>query len=168
MAHTRKQEERLLDKDERDMVAQSHMPALAGLDDKDLAALLPRVRESRDKARAVAQRQRREMRGKAAARGAEPARDDAGSQGKRDVLGKAVRRVAKEIERRRAKSARNATADGAARALDMKNSSKKPSRPSSRRADKGMKDVPSGKTPRNTSIAEDGSDIALHRSRTAR
>ena len=72
MAITRKQEERALSTDERELVEKSRPPALRSLTDAQLATLVKRMRVGRDKARTVAERQRREMRGKATARGAKP------------------------------------------------------------------------------------------------
>lgn len=69
MALNRKQEERALDKDERELVAKSHHPALQDLGDRELTSLVKLLRERRDKASGEVQRRRREMRGKAAPKG---------------------------------------------------------------------------------------------------
>ena len=70
MALTRKEEERALNADEREVVAQTRHPAVQNLPDDALDALLKRLRDLRDKASSHANQQRREMRGKAAPRGA--------------------------------------------------------------------------------------------------
>jgi hypothetical protein len=82
MALNRKQEERALDKDERELVAKSHHPALQDLGDKELTSLVKLLRERRDKASGEVQRRRREMRGKAAPKGAEPAASASGNKAK--------------------------------------------------------------------------------------
>ena len=62
---------------EQELVGLTLHPAITGLSRHDLQALARRLREARDRARAIASQQRREMRGKAEPRGATPARDDA-------------------------------------------------------------------------------------------
>ncbi len=101
MAVTRKDEARALDSDERELVERSHHPALQELPDSELSKLVKLVRDRRDKAKSQAQQRRREMRGKAAPKGAEPSRDDAGSRLKLSVLAMAVRRLNTEAGRRR-------------------------------------------------------------------
>jgi hypothetical protein len=106
MAPTRKEEARALDRDEQELVERSHHPAVRELDDAALLELLRRVRERRDRAQALARQQRRELRGKAAPRGATPTTGDAGARLKHEMLAKAVRRLNAEHERRRQKAAR--------------------------------------------------------------
>ena len=112
MAVTRKDEARALDSDERDLVERSHHPALQDLPDAELSKLVKLVRDRRDKAKGQAERRRREMRGKAAPKGAEPSRDDAGSRLKLSVLAMAVRRLNTEVGRRRRLSGRAGPAAG--------------------------------------------------------
>jgi len=107
MPVSRKQEARALSADERTIVAKSRPPALQELSDAELAKLVRLVRERRDRARTMAARQRREMRGKARARGAAPARADQGSALKLAVLSMAARRLANEAERRRRVTAKS-------------------------------------------------------------
>lgn len=139
---TRKDEERYLDKDERDLVAKSHQPELTGLPDEDLAKLKRLIRERRDRARDIAARQRREIRGKGRPQGQEAARDDAGSKVKLAVLAKAMRRLNTETVRRSQKADRQAMVDGLKAALERKKSSSA-NRPKSRTSGKGMKAKPS-------------------------
>jgi hypothetical protein len=54
MAITRKEEARALDAEERAMVAPSRHPALAKLSDSELATLVRRVRDRRDRAQTLA------------------------------------------------------------------------------------------------------------------
>ncbi|MGH6851923.1 MAG: hypothetical protein ACREDJ_01745, partial [Methylocella sp.] len=97
-----------------------HHPALGLLPDQDLAELRKLVRERRDRAQDIAARQRREVRGKAAPKGARAATDDSGTREKRDVLAAALQRLNKEVARRQAKAARQDLIDGAKRALELR------------------------------------------------
>ena len=100
MAHSRKDEARALDADEREFVERSHHPNLGKLPDAELSELLKLLRERRDRAQAMSRRQRREMRGKSEARGARPAKGNVGTARKTEVLAMAVRRVNGERTRR--------------------------------------------------------------------
>ena len=101
MSRSRKSEERLLNKDEQEFVAKSRHPAIRDLSDADLSDLVARLRERRERARDIAQQQRREMRGKAAPSGAKPAVDNSGTGEKASVIASALKRANKERERRR-------------------------------------------------------------------
>jgi hypothetical protein len=120
MGRSLRHERQLLNVDEVALVAASHHPALGALSSKELAELRKLVRERRDRAREIAARQRREMRGKADPRGARPVSDDTGSRGKRDVLAAAVQRLNKETTRRETKAAREALRGSAVRALELR------------------------------------------------
>jgi hypothetical protein len=120
MAMTPKQQARALSADERELVEMSRPPALRVLTDRQLATLLKRIRVGRDKARTVADRQRRELRGKAAARGAKPARDDEGSKLKLSILSAALRRLDTETARRGRVRAKAALVESARKALALK------------------------------------------------
>jgi hypothetical protein len=140
MARSIKQERRLLGADESTLVEKTHHPALGLLPDKDLAELRKLVRERRDRAQDIAARQRRELRGKAAPKGARAATDDSGTREKRDVLAAAMQRLNKEVTRRQAKAARQALNDGAKRALELRRANEsKPARPpAGRTANEGI------------------------------
>ena len=97
MARSLKQERRLLGADELTLVEKPHHPALGLLPDQDLAELRKLVRERRDRAQNIASRQRRELRGKTAPKGARAATDDSGTREKRDVLAAAMQRLNKEV-----------------------------------------------------------------------
>ncbi|HWV53201.1 hypothetical protein [Pseudorhodoplanes sp.] len=120
MAMTAKAEARALDADERDLVQKSHHPALQQLSDQDLSQLVKLVRERRDRAKTQANQRRREMRGKAAPKGATASKADEGSKAKLAVLAMAVRRLNSETERRRRMRASIAHVESAQRALAMK------------------------------------------------
>ncbi len=120
MAITRKEEARALNADERELVEKSHHPALQEVADEELSRLVKLMRQRRDKARTQAEQRRREMRGKAAAKGATPSTAEAGSKLKVAVLAMAMRRLNNEVERRRRMSARTSLVANAKKALAMK------------------------------------------------
>lgn len=93
---------RALSEDERELVAQTRQPQVKALSDGELSELTRRLRARRDRARDIAKRQRREMRGKAAPSGARPAAADLGTRLKGAHLTAALKRVHRERERRRA------------------------------------------------------------------
>ena len=120
MGRSLRHERQVLTADETALLEASHHPALGALPDKDLAELIKHVRERRDRARDIAARQRREMRGKADPRGARPVADNTGTREKRDVLAAAMKRLNGEAARREAKAARDAMKDSVARTLEMR------------------------------------------------
>jgi hypothetical protein len=131
MARSPKQEARALTADERDLVAKSRPPALQALTDAQLATLLRRTRDRRNRARTVAQRQRREIRGKAAARGATPSKADEGSKLKLSVLTTALQRLDAETQRRRRTKAKTSLVASAKKALALKQKAGRAATPSS-------------------------------------
>ena len=145
MTLARKDEARFLSAEERELVARSHQPEVTALADDELAKLRTLVRERRDRATDILRRQRREMRGKAPAKGAAPATADAGSKLKVSLLAQAMKRLNSETARRRRDAARMRLVDSMRQALASKQAAAKPPRPASRTARKGMKNVPSQK-----------------------
>ncbi len=106
--------------DERELVEKSRPPVLRSLTDSQLATLLKRMRVRRDKARTVAERQRRELRGKTRARGAKPVQADEGSRLKLSVLSTALRRLDTETARRSRVNAKTSLVESARKALALK------------------------------------------------
>jgi hypothetical protein len=147
MAQARRTELRLLDETEKELVEASRHPGLADGTDEDLARLRKVLRERRDKARDIANRQRREMRGKAVPSGAKPAADNAGSREKFAALSAALQRVNGEIARRKRFASRDELKRNAEQALEMRRAASRPNRPSSRRTKKGMRSVPNERGP---------------------
>jgi len=156
MSTSRKDEERFLSADERELVARTHHPEIAALSDDELGEVRKRLRDRRDRAADISRRQRREMRGKAPAKGSASAADDTGSRMKVAVLAQAMKRLNSEAGRRDVKAARARHIEGMRRALDLKRSAPKPNRPVSRTAGKGMKDNPSDRTEQITDPREVG------------
>lgn len=142
MAITRKEEARALNADERELVEKSHHPALQELSDEALASLVKLVRQRRERARTQAEQRRRELRGKAAARGATPSTAEEGSRLKVAVLAMAVRRLNSEVERRRRMKAKVSLVSNAKKALAMKQDSENTSLAfNSRHGHEGMRKV---------------------------
>ncbi len=92
-------DERWLSAAERELVDATAPGALAGQSRGDLQALGKRLREARDRARTIARRQHREMRGKAEPRGAALAQDNTGSAGKTEMLVAALKQVTLALRR---------------------------------------------------------------------
>ncbi len=143
MAITRRQELRALDTDERTFVEKSHHPNVQDLSDEELRSLTKLLRERRNRARTEANRRRRELRGKASAKGATASQADEGSKLKLAILAMAMRRLNSEVERRRKMSAKMALIENANRALELKAASDAASPPvNARRAHEGMRNNP--------------------------
>lgn len=137
MSLSRREEERALSKDEHELVDKTHHPALQELEDKELSSLIRLLRDRRDKARSVVQRRKREMRGKAAPRGVEPATSATGNKIKLEVLSTAMRRLNSERTRR---ERMNSQVELSRRALELKTSSDAESAPqNTRHAHRGMR-----------------------------
>ncbi|MCO6389172.1 hypothetical protein [Aliihoeflea sp. 40Bstr573] len=137
MSISRRDEERALSKDEREIVAKTRHPALQDLDDKELSATIKLLRERRDKASGEVQRRRREMRGKAAPKGAEPAGSASGNKAKLEVLATAMRRLNAERTRREEMGSQ---VELAKKALELKRQSSGDDSPANtRHARKGMR-----------------------------
>ena len=134
MARSPKQEARALAADERELVDKSRPPAVKSLSNSALASLVKLTRARRDRARAVAERQRREMRGKTSARGAAPTKADEGSRLKLSVLSDALRRLDAETTRRRRDKAKTSLVTSAKKALALKQKAKRATPPPPARA----------------------------------
>jgi len=142
MAVSKRQETRALSAGERELVEMSRPMALRALSDSQLAIVQKQLRARRDRARTVADRQRRELRGKAPARGAAPSKADEGSRLKLSVLTTALKRVDAETQRRRKTKAKTSLVASAKKALALKQKAKRPAPPASGR---GTNSGPRGK-----------------------
>lgn len=159
MAITRTEEARALSADEMELVSKSHHPDVQDLSDKELSDLVRLVRDRRDKAQSEANRRRREMRGKSAAKGARASADDTGSRVKTEVLAMAMRRLNGETQRRERLASREELAQNAQNALAMRRQAEAdaPARSGGRTASKGMKANESGRARRITAPKKVGS-----------
>jgi len=121
MTHNpQRDESQFLSKDELALVEKTHNPHLAELSDSELSKIYKLLRDRRDKARDIADRQQREMRGKAEPKGARSARDNTGTHSKKDLLGDAMFRLDEEVKRREHNSSRQPLIESAKRALEMR------------------------------------------------
>ncbi len=140
MSISRRQEDRALDKAEQELVARTHHPALQDLADKELSSLTKLVRERRDKARGEVQRRKREIRGKAAPKGAEAATSAVGNKVKLEVLATAVRRLNAERSRRERMASQVKQVEFSRRALKLKQAAPDEDAPANtRHAHQGMR-----------------------------
>ncbi len=154
MATRRKDEQRILDKDEFEMVEQTRRPVLSELGDTDLNQLIARLRERRDRARDLSTRRRG-----AARRGGAgiDAKESSGLREKSSLLAEAVSRANKERTRRRKASGKTELQQNARRALKLKRNAPSPKRPSpGRTKDRGMNPVESERREKIGSPAEAG------------
>jgi hypothetical protein len=168
MSLSTKQLERVLDKDEWDLVARTRSHAIGTVPDDDLRDLAKNLRDRRDKARDVARRQRREFRGKAAPQGAAAASDNTGTKTKADALTVALKRVGAEQTRRTEKQRQPSQRSLARKALAMKMRKQALARPLSRTGDEGMKPIVNRKTAKSGALDHAGQRSAMHRSKFAR
>ncbi len=118
MAITKKQELRALSADERELIDLSGARVVKALTDTQLSSLVKRTRTKRDRARTLAERQRREM------RGATPVKADDGSQLKLAILTAALARLDTETARRAKVKAKAALVASAKKALALKQKAK--------------------------------------------
>ncbi len=136
-------EKRMLTETEFELVERTHHPAIAELSKSELADAARRLREFRNKARDVARQQRREMRGKAAARGARPAADNTGTSIKKEIFSDALGRVNNELRRLEREEARTGQAELARKALELKRANRVRHHPDAgRTAGRGMRANP--------------------------
>lgn len=156
MSTSRKSERRALSQDEFQLVERTHRPALNDLKVEEITQLIGLLRERRDRARDIANQQRRRIRGKdRGARAAPPPEQaDAGNRLKAAILAEALSRLNDERSRRTARSDLIASAR---KALALKRVATRPSRPpSGRTANEGMKPKPKTKAKRIGSAMEAG------------
>jgi hypothetical protein len=141
-------EQRMLTETEFEVVKQTHYPEICSLSKDELAGAARRLRDYRNKARDVARQQRREMRGKAAARGARPAGDNSGTLIKKQIFAGALRRVNRELKRSDKDEQRASQSENARRALELKRANRVRHHPSAgRTAKRGMRPVPNQTAP---------------------
>jgi hypothetical protein len=149
MAVRMRDEVRALSDDELELVVKSHIPLVLNLSDAELRDLVGQVRARRKRARDIANRQRREMRGKAGRSGAAPARENAGTKHKEAVLAGALKRLNNEKARRERASGKPEQTRIAEKALQLKRANGKGhSGPSYRTASKGMRNIENEKPER--------------------
>ena len=142
MAMTMTEERRLLTGAEFDVTSRTHHREICALPKAELIGLARRVREYHGKARDVTRQRRREQRGKAEPRGANPAPSEAGTSRKRQAFSAALKRVNKQIGRLE-ELERPSQGEIARRALEMKRADQVRHHPGAgRTAERGMRSLP--------------------------
>ena len=136
-----KSEDRLLEASELEIVTATRSPAIKQLTVAQLKTLIRRLRQAHGRAKDISARQQREMRGKAAPRGAKRVRGNTGSIAKVKVLFEAIRRVDGEFSRRDEKTTTIfSQAELSRRALEQKLRSRPKQYPrAGRSASKGLR-----------------------------
>jgi hypothetical protein len=167
MSRSQREEARLLTKDEHQLVGMTRRLAVKALADGELSDVIRRLAERRDRARDIAARQRREMRGKAEAAGSRPASDDSGTRAKASLLAAALKRANKERARRRAKSDLVASAR---KALELRKEAEEgaPKPPATMTAHEGMQPLPNTGIAPSGALEQEGHRPVLERSRKVR
>ncbi|MFN3701624.1 MAG: hypothetical protein ACK4VI_08920 [Alphaproteobacteria bacterium] len=153
-------EKRALTKDEFALVEKSHYPEIDKLSADELMDTAKRIRELRNKSRDLARQQRREQRGKAEPRGAQPAKDNSSQTFKKQIFAAALKRINRRLTRLQAEDKRQAHIEAAQRALAAKKENKQLSpfvpQPGHLRKSKGMRSIPNNKRQELASGAEKG------------
>jgi hypothetical protein len=150
-------EKRMLTAPEFEVVERTHYPQICELPKGDLDQTARLLRDYRNKARDIARQQRREMRGKAAPRGAQPARDNTGTSMKKRIFSDALQRVNSERKRLEKAAKRESQGEIMQRALEMKRANRTRHHPSAgRTSDRGMHAVPNTTAPGITDPREVG------------
>lgn len=135
MATTRKAERRILTGDEFELVQNTHHPALGQMDKQELDQTIKLLRERRDRARAVVNRQRRDLRTQGHGR-TTFAEEERGIRRRKAILREALVRANKEQSRRNANVNLRASVR---KALEMKKEASSSTAPSSgRTSNEGM------------------------------
>ena len=123
MSTSSKSERSLLSHDEYEVVRTTHHPAIYELDMDGLSAARTRLRAMHEKERSLAHQKRREVRGKAAARGASFPGTAERPQQRKQVFAAALKRINREVSRIGYLEARAALTLSAQRALAMRRAS---------------------------------------------
>lgn len=98
------EEHRALSREELELADKSRQPVLGKLSDRELSDLLSRLRDRRNRARDIGDRQGREARGKAEPAGAVSAGGNVGTRTKANFLNEALDRAVAERDRRQSRS----------------------------------------------------------------
>ena len=132
--------DRLLSVIERQMVEQSRSLEPGQLSPSELQDLITRLRSARDRARRIARQQKREIRGKADPKGVTPARENAGTEAKAEILVEALKRVSDALRKLKAPT----STELMRKAIAMRRAAPAPQYPcGGSAASKGMQSKPS-------------------------
>lgn len=158
MARSRKQENRYLTKDELALCDKARQPALREMKQDEVVDLARRLRERRDRARTLSRDQRRKTR----ASGGKTSDGESGIEQKKALLAAAMKRVNRELDRRRA-GARQETAQRNLRKALKRKKADLWSGPEYRNADEGMVPTPNEKIAPSGALHAEGHRAALGR-----
>ena len=136
-------ERSLFEYDEFETVRKTHHPFIYDISVDELVKVQSQLRDKRKKERTLARQRIREVRGKAKPRGGGFPGTAEQPQKRKQVLSSALKRVNKELNRRRKIEARAANIDSAQRALAMRRESKFRHHPDSENSSSaGMRSLP--------------------------
>lgn len=162
MARSRKQDERYLTRDEQALCEKTRQPGLRTMKQDELRDLARRLRERRDRARDLARDQRRKARV-----GGKATEGETGSDRKKALLAAGMKRVNRELDRRRARTRRETATEHLRQALRRKTSGNW-SGPAYRNARDGMNPLPNTDIAPSGALGAEGSKPALERAGKAR
>ncbi|CAN5663088.1 hypothetical protein BH23PSE1_BH23PSE1_15420 [soil metagenome] len=171
MSDESREEQRALSKDEFELASPTRGPGLQEMSAGELADLVTRLRDRRDRARDMAERQRREMRGKAAPAGASGAGDNSGTRSKEHFLAAALDRAQAERQCREQAEGGPTQTELAEKALEMRKDAEAggphhpPNEPT---PDEGMQPVPNEGIAPSGALDAEGYKPVLERSRKVR
>lgn len=160
MARARR-DERLLSKDEQELVAQTRHPIIKNLDSAEVLNIIKHLRERHDRACEIGRYKRRELRGQAALSGLTRASGTAASESdghraKRTLLSAALKRANKETEHRRAAKARNDLVRNAKTTLRTKKAADIGTpRPPTHTSYQDMQPIPDTDIPRSGALSQE-------------
>jgi len=106
--------------EEFDFLSQTHYPPLADLKDEETSSALKRVRDLREKERSLTREMRRGIRGKGETRGSSFPGDVEKPARRKQVFAGALKRLNREVTRRRVLAAKEELIAASRRALDLK------------------------------------------------
>lgn len=157
MSISTKTEKALLDHDEWTLVATTHKPSLATLEQDALQDAQKRLRGMRDKERDLSRTKRRVSKGTAEPRGGNFPGTYAKPAERKQVFAHALRRVNDELGRRKTAAARNRIVDSQTRALAAKRAAPKRTPANTATASKGVNPVENKKAATKVAGAKVGS-----------
>lgn len=153
-----KAERAILSKDEQDVVALSHYPALSSVEDQMLTQARQQIRGFQDKERTFVRQIRRSIRGKADSRGNSFPGEVERPARRKQVFSGALKRLNKELSRRRNRQARETLKANAQKALELKTTAPRTQKPSpGKTADTGVVPVENPKARTRVNPAKVGS-----------
>ncbi len=131
------------DYEEQEIVRSTHFPEVGSLDRKALEDRRREIRGWRDKEKVFARQKPREASGKAAPRGGSFPGTASRPHQRKQIISAALKRLGREIHRRRAFDAKAALGEAARRALDLRRAQQFPHRREQATPSDGLRPLPS-------------------------